>query len=219
MAAPDGTRRRAVSPLWKYSVVYRTFGLAAAKLRIASGEGERLPLEEHFELTPYKSLPTDAEVERWRLTRKLIARMRDVAEAGGARFLAVENLHLPEINDAAAVELSAPYDSEFDFDRVTRMFASFAIDADVAFVSLASEAHYQGRTADEIMPPGDTIHLSPEGVRFWAQTVANEFGDRGWLNADGSERAGRSRPIELEVPAAQSEGDYAATGRCAPGAR
>ncbi len=176
--------RRAANPIWKYSLVYRTFGLALGKLRILSSDapGGGLPLDEHFELTPYKSTYGALERERWRVTRMLVARMRDVASSGGAEFLVVENLHLPEIDTEAAAELTAPYDVEFDFDRVTRLFGGFAGDAGIAFLSLASEARGQGRSTEELMPPGDTIHLSAEGIRFWSAAVALEFAERGWLD-------------------------------------
>ncbi len=31
------------------------------------------------------------------------------------------------------------------------------------------------------MPPGDTIHLSAEGIRLWASAVAGVLESRGWL--------------------------------------
>ena len=176
--------RRTTDPVWRYSLVYRTFGLAVSKFgSLRSGGGAGLPLEEHFELTPYKIAYDEREAARWRVTRRLVAEMRAVASAGGAEFLVVENLHLPEIDAGAASKLTAPYGGEagFDFDKVTRLFEGFADDTGVAFVSLAREARRDGRAAADLMPPGETIHLSVEGVRLWASAVAGQLESRGWL--------------------------------------
>lgn len=182
VAFPGAGERRAASPVWKYSIIYRTFELALTKLRISSDDGGGLPLEEHFELTPYKSDWSPEERERWRVTRMLVARMQDVATAGGARFIAVENLHLPEIDPEAAALMSGRYDTDFDFRKVTRRFESFTRDAGIAFVSLAEEAKRRAVKAEVLMPQGDTIHLSAEGVRFWAAAVERELSARGWLD-------------------------------------
>ncbi len=184
---PGTSGRRTVDPVWKYSLVYRTFGLAAKRLRIAESAavGEQpLPLSEHFELTPYKSVYNEEDRERWRVTRRIVAAMRDVAEAGGARFMAVEDLHLPEIDPEAALELSAPYASEatFDFGKVTRLFEGFTQSAGIPFVSLARVALEQKLDPAALMPPGDTVHLSAEGIRFWATEVGREMERRGWLD-------------------------------------
>lgn len=176
--------RRAANPVWKYSLVYRTFGLAVSKLgKLSPGGGTGLPLEEHFELTPYKIAYDEREVARWRITRRLVAEMRAVSSSGGAEFLVVENLHLPEIDSDAASRLTAPYGGEdgFDFDKVTRLFEGFANDTGVAFVSLAREARRDDRAAADLMPPGDTIHLSAEGIRLWASAVASQLESRRWL--------------------------------------
>jgi len=176
--------RRTADPVWKYSLVYRTFGLAVSKFgSLSSGGGTGLPLEEHFELTPYKITYEEHEAARWRVTRRLVGEMRAVASAGGAEFLIVENLHLPEIDTDAASKLTAPYGGEagFDFDKVTRLFEGFADDTGVAFVSLARVARRDERAASDLMPPGDTIHLSVEGVRLWASVVASQLESRGWL--------------------------------------
>ena len=181
---PGTEGRRGANPVWKYSLVYRTFGLAVSKLgKLSSGGGAGLPLEEHFELTPYKIVYNEREAARWRMTRRLVAEMRAVASAGGAEFLVVENLHLPEIDTDAASRLTAPYGggAAFDFDKVTRLFEGFADDTGVAFVSLAGEARRDERAAADLMPPGDTIHLSVEGVELWASVVAGVLESRGWL--------------------------------------
>ncbi len=176
--------RRTADPVWKYSLIYRTFGLAVSKFgKLSSDTGTGLPLEEHFELTPYKVVYDEQEAARWRVTRRLVAEMWAVSSSGGAEFLVVENLHLPEIDTDAASELAAPYGGEdgFDFDKVTRLFEGFADDTGVAFVSLAREARRDERAAADLMPPGDTIHLSTEGIRLWASAVASQLESRGWL--------------------------------------
>ncbi len=183
--AYQGTEgRRTANPVWKHSLVYRTFGLAVSKFgKVSSGGGTALPLEEHFELTPYRVVYDEREAARWRVTRRLIAEMRAVASSGGAQFLVVENLHLPEIDADAASRLTAPYGGGdgFDFDKVTRLFEGFADDTGMAFVSLAREAQRDERAAADLMPPGDTIHLSAEGIRLWASAVAGVLKSRGWL--------------------------------------
>jgi lysophospholipase L1-like esterase len=176
--------KRAADPVWKYSLVYRTVGLASSKFgRLTSDAGTGLPLEEHFELTPYKAVYGERETARWRVTRRLVREMRAVAASGGAEFLVVENLHKPEIDADYAGRLTAPYGGEatFDFDKVTRLFEGFADDTGVAFVSLAREARRDERTASDLMPPGDATHLSAEGIRLWARAVAGELESRGWL--------------------------------------
>ncbi len=181
---PGTEGRRGADPVWRYSLVYRTFGLALSKLgSLWSGGGTGLPLKEHFELTPYRVVYDEREATRWRVTRRLVAEMRAVASSGGAEFLVVENLHLPEIDADAASRLTAPYGggAGFDFDKVTRLFEGFADDTGVAFVSLAREARRDERAAADLMPPGDTIHLSAEGIRFWASVVAGVLESRGWL--------------------------------------
>ncbi len=184
IAYPGTEGRRTANPVWKYSLVYRTFGLAVSKFgKVSSGGGTALPLEEHFELAPYKVVYDEREAARWRVTRRLIAEMRAVASSGGAQFLVVENLHLPEIDADAASRLTAPYGGGdgFDFDKVTRLFEGFADDTGMAFVSLAREAQRDERAAADLMPPGDTIHLSAEGIRLWASAVARELESRRWL--------------------------------------
>lgn len=184
---PGTGDRRQANPIWKYSLVYRTFGLAMAKLRLAvsSAEGAPpLPLSEHFELRPYKAAYDEEDRERWRVTRRIVAGMRDVSESGGARFMVVENLHLPEIDPEAASELAAPYGgvSEFDFSKVTRLFEGFTNDTGIPFVSLPREALAQGLDPRDLMPRGDTVHLSAPGIRLWAAEVEREMQDRGWLD-------------------------------------
>ena len=181
---PGTEGRRGADPVWKHSLVYRTFGLAVSKLgSLWSGGGTGLPLEEHFELTPYRVVYDEREATRWRVTRRLVAEMRAVASSGGAQFLVVEDLHLPEIDADAASRLTAPYGGGdgFDFDKVTRLFEGFADDTGMAFVSLAREAQRGESAAADLMPPGDTIHLSAEGIRLWASAVARELESRGWL--------------------------------------
>ena len=109
--------------------------------------------------------------------------MRTVASSGGAEFLVVECLHLPEIDADAGRRMAAPYQEEsaFDFSKVTRSFERFAEDSGLAFVSLAREAEREGLVAADLMPGGDTIHLSSDGIRLWASAVARELESRGWL--------------------------------------
>ena len=173
--------------LWKYSLVYRTFGLAVSKFgkrfRGAENGGGVFPLEDHYELTPYKTVYDENESARWAITRRLVRRMRESSNASGAEFLVVECLHLPEISEEAAAELTAPYEleAEFDFGKVTCAFQGLVDDTGLAFVSMANEVKREGLDPAELMPPGDTIHLSAEGIRLWARVVEREFRERGWL--------------------------------------
>jgi lysophospholipase L1-like esterase len=89
-----------------------------------------------------------------------------------------------EVDEAdTGSKLTAPYGggTGFDFDEVTRLFEGFADDAGVAFVSLARVARRDELPAADLMPPGDTIHLSAEGIRLWASAVAGVLKSRGWL--------------------------------------
>lgn len=185
VAMPAHEESSGKNPVWRYSLVYRTFGLALSKFGKLSGSpGSRLPLEEHHELMPYKVVYDELEAERWRLTRRLVREMRGVAESGEAEFLVVECLHLPEIDADAGRRMAAPYEEEsaFDFSKVTRSFEAFAEDSGLAFVSLAREVEREGLAAADLMPPGDTIHLSSDGIRLWASAVTRELESRGWLD-------------------------------------
>jgi hypothetical protein len=116
------------------------------------------------------------------LLRRLIGAMSGDARAMGARFLLVEGIYRPALDDDMRRQVLDAYGDLFDFDRVSSSLEGIASEFGVEFLSLQRLVTERGLDANTLMHREDTMHLNRNGVEFYADAVADRISQLGWID-------------------------------------
>lgn len=142
------------------------------------------PLERHFELRPYKEHYDDEDSYRMELTLRLISLFDAFVKSHGMRFLVLEGIYRPTIDDAAQAEATEVYGDIFDFDKVSAILASHCERNGIAFLSLSRLFRAQGARGKKVMHSKDQLHLNKRGVELFSAAVVEKLSSLGWLDGD-----------------------------------
>lgn len=190
-AAPGGIRlagvpvKQAAPPrtegvrwwLWRHSYSLRSLGL------IRHPDMNRsYPLEEHFELRPFKRVYDAEDVRLTELTRRILRRLVAELKADGVQVLLVEMPYRPVLTEAGRRRIIRQYGDRFTFERWSDTLAGFATEDEVPILSLPRVIREQGLNPDDLFHREDQLHVNAAGGRLYAESVFRTLGELGWLN-------------------------------------
>ena len=142
----------------------------------------QVPLEEHFEVRPYKRAYNAEDERRMTLLKKLISAMRAFTRERDIEFLFVEGVYRPALDGSLRQEVLDAYGDQFDFDRVTSTLSNYSLESGIEFLSLQRLVQSREIDIQEILHPEDTMHLNKRGVEFFASAIRDKIRDLGWMN-------------------------------------
>ncbi len=156
-----------------------------------------VPLDDHFELRPYKTVYDEEDSRRMEITTRLIALMRDFVESRGGRFLVVEGVYKPVLDPRWQRRIVRQYGDVFDCDRVSRTLDEFCRERGIEFLSLSRLVRERDLAVSDLMHADDTVHLNREGIQFYAGAVVDKLRSLEWIE----------RPAEREGEATQNRSE------------
>jgi len=139
------------------------------------------PLDEHFELRPFKQAYDAEDDRRLELFERLLAAFASYSREKRIRLLVVEGLYRPALDEAMRRRVVSAYGDRFDFDKVSKLLAQHGATAGYEFLSLPRLVRERALDVRRLMHAEDTTHLNAEGVRVFASAVIEKLRDLGWL--------------------------------------
>ncbi|MBZ0167580.1 MAG: SGNH/GDSL hydrolase family protein [Candidatus Omnitrophica bacterium] len=170
--APGGLRLY----LWNHSFSLRRLGLVRHPELKA-----RYPLEEHFELRPFKKSYNEQDARLELLTHRIIARFAAELKEDGVRLMLVEMPYKPVLTDRGRERIRREYGDQFDFKKWSRSLAGFSHEEGIALVSLPSLIQERQLNAEAFFHPEDQLHLNARGVQLYVEAVTDKLDSLGWL--------------------------------------
>lgn len=168
---------------WLRILLEKSFTLRHLKYLVAGIETHlrtQVPLDEHFELRPFKR-DYDAEDERRaRLLKRLISAMHRFTREQAIEFIMIEGVYKPALDTELRQRVLDAYGDRFDFEKVTALLRDFSEESGFEFMSLQDLIRTRGIDVDEILHPEDTMHLNRDGVELYAATIAERIRKLGW---------------------------------------
>ena len=178
-------KQKVLHAAWPRSMLEQSFTLRKLKhfvVGITPHLRSDQPLEEHYELRPFKRTYNSEDEDRMELLRQLIGAMSREAHAMGARFLLVEGIYRPALDGDMRRQVLDAYGDKFDFDKVSSSLEEFASEFGVEFLSLQRLVRERSLDATTLMHREDTMHLNRNGVEFYADAVADRISQLGWFD-------------------------------------
>jgi hypothetical protein len=169
----------------RHSFIYRTLGLFVRDVTggVSPLRNNTDPLpQDHVELSPLKIEYDDIDSEGIRLTLRLVSALRDYVESRGMKFLLVEGIYRPIIDDHMRSTVTKKYGEVFDFDKVSEILKAHCDSNQIELLSLPELAKIRNITASDIMHAEDNLHLDARGIRFFAEAVVEKLNALGWIN-------------------------------------
>jgi lysophospholipase L1-like esterase len=112
----------------------------------------------------------------------LVSALRDYVESRGMKFLLVEGIYRPIIDDHMRSTVTKKYGEVFDFDKVSEILKAHCDSNQIELLSLPELAKIRNITASDIMHAEDNLHLDARGIRFFAEAVVEKLNALGWIN-------------------------------------
>lgn len=191
--APDGVRlagmpirgERLPKPSWWLELIERSFTLRQLKFALV-GYGDHfragVPLETHLELRPFKRAYNAEDQRRLELLQRLIAAIVNYSRAQGIRFLLVEGIERPVLDEDQRTKIIEIYGDIFDFDRVTVALEEHSAAMGYEFLSLPRLVRERGLDVRTLMHPHDSMHLNAAGAELFSIAVVERIRALGWIN-------------------------------------
>ncbi|MCA9402816.1 MAG: SGNH/GDSL hydrolase family protein [Candidatus Omnitrophica bacterium] len=165
--------------LWEHSYSLRRLGLIRHPDLKAF-----YPLEEHFELRPFKMNYNSEDVRALSLTDKILSRLVKTLTAAGAKVLIVEMPYRPVLTEEGRERLRKVYGDQFAFDKWSAALARIAEENGVPILSLPQVIRDEKVPVDEIYHPEDQLHINARGIGVYADAVVRRLRALGWLSAE-----------------------------------
>jgi lysophospholipase L1-like esterase len=169
---------------WLHQVLEKSFTLRHIKYLVAGIKTHlrtEVPLDEHFELRPYKRVYDVEDEHRAELLKKLISAMHRFTRERDIEFLLVEGVYKPALDTPLRQQVLDAYGDQFEFEKVTELLSNFSKDAGIEFLSLQNMVRSGSIDIDQIMHVEDTMHLNSKGVELFASEIADRVRTLGWL--------------------------------------
>ena len=191
--APDGVRlagmpirgERLPKPAWWLELVERSFTLRQLKYALV-GYGDHfragVPLETHLELRPFKRTYDAEDQRRLELLQRLIAAIVNYSRARGIKFLLVEGIERPVLDQDQRTRIIEIYGDIFDFDRVTVALEEHSAAMGYELLSLPRLVRERGIDVRTLMHPHDSMHLNAAGAELFSAAVVERIRALGWIN-------------------------------------
>jgi hypothetical protein len=163
----------------------QSFVLRTLKYRFA-GIGTQfradVPLDDHLELRPFKRNYNAEDQRRLELEKRLLRAFAEDARERNIRFLLVEGLYRPALDDAMRRVVFDAYGDIFDFDKMSRIFTEHSVASGYDFLSLPRLVRERRIGVRGLMHPEDAMHFNAPGVRLFADAVVERIRQRRWLD-------------------------------------
>jgi lysophospholipase L1-like esterase len=177
---------RLTKPFWLQSLLEQSFTLRQVKYAVFGMGGHLktdVPLEDHTDLRPFRRTYDEEDERRQELLERLIAAFAQFSREHGIRFLLVEGLNRPVLDEEQRARVLEIYGDVFDFGRVTRALEAHSAREGFEFLSLPRLVRERGLDVRELMHPHDTMHLNAEGARVFSAAVIERLRTLGWIEA------------------------------------
>ena len=115
------------------------------------------------------------------ITKRIIGEMAAYVESQDMRFLFIEGLYKPALDPRLQAQVVDRYGDIFAFAKVSSLFSEFAKEVGIPFLSLPKQVQEKGLDVSTLMHPSDQMHLNSEGIRFYAESIAEKLAELGWL--------------------------------------
>ena len=158
----------------KGSFVYRTARRRLTRPRYP-------PLERHLDLRPFKKAYDDEDRRRQEITLRLITMLDAEVKRRGMKFLMVEGLYRPVVDEQARREVESVYGAQFDFDKVSAILERHCRTHGIECLSLPRLVAARGVRAADLMHRDETIHLDRRGIELYATAVAEKLRALRWI--------------------------------------
>ena len=169
--------------LKRISFIYRTLRSFARQMKDRGIlRNEIVPLESHFELLPYKRDYDYSDKTKMEITKRIIGKMAAFVESQDMKFLFVEGLYKPALDPRLQACVVDRYGDLFAFDKVSSLFSEFAAEEGIPFLSLPRKVQEKELGVSTLMHPSDQMHLNSEGIRLYAESIAEKLAELGWLD-------------------------------------
>ena len=189
--SPDGIRVQGYplrwEPLeedfWLHKLLEKSFTLRRIKYLVAGIKTHlrtEVPLDEHFELRPYKRVYDAEDEHRVELLKKLISAMHRFTRERDIEFLLVEGVYKPALDTPLRQQVLDAYGDQFDFQKVSKMLSDYSQETGINFLSLQDLVRSEGININQILHVEDTMHLNRKGVELYATVVAERIRKLGW---------------------------------------
>ncbi len=181
---------------WLRTLLEKSLTLRHVKYFIAGIETHlrtQVPLDEHFELRPFKRAYDAEDERRMSLLKKLISAMHNFARERDIDFLLVEGVYKPALDTPLRQQVLRAYGDQFDFEKVTGLLHDYSEEAGIEFLSLQNLVRSGDVDIDEILHSEDTMHLNSKGVELFAAVIAERIQELGW-----QERAWKPAKVPAE---------------------
>ncbi len=160
----------------------RSFIYRRLRLYIKDATGYVSPLRDHLELLPLKTKYDERDKEGIRLTLRLISALRKYVESQGMKFLLVEGVYRPILDEHMQAKVIEKYGALFDFEKVSEMIKEHCESNQIELLSLPTLAKTNHISASDIMHVEDNLHLDERGIHFYAEAVAKKLHALGWVS-------------------------------------
>jgi len=140
----------------------------------------QVPLDEHFELRPFKFIYDVEDERRISLLKSLISAMHEFTREREIKFLLVEGVYKPALDTPLRQQVLDAYGDQFDFDKVSRLLGDYSKEAGIEFLSLQSLVPSRDIEIDQILHSEDTMHLNRKGVELYASVISERIRELGW---------------------------------------
>ena len=184
---------RLAEPFWLQGLLEHSFTLRQLKYAVF-GMGSHLktdvPLDDHPELRPFRRAYDAEDERRQELLERLVAAFAEFSREHGIRFLLVEGLTRPVLDEEQRARVLEVYGDVFDFGRVTRALEAHSAREGYEFLSLPELVRERGLDVRDLMHPQDTMHLNAEGVSVFSAAVVERLRTLGWIEAAPATPAG-----------------------------
>ena len=140
------------------------------------------PLESYVLFAPFKRTYSDKDNAGVEITLRIISEMKEYVESQGMKFMMVEGVSHPSVDEKMQSEVVEVFGDNFDWDKVTNILEEYSTANNIEFLSLPQLAKSKGIPITEIMHDEDYWHLDKNGIRFYAKLLVDKLDALGWLN-------------------------------------
>jgi lysophospholipase L1-like esterase len=168
---------------WLRILLEKSFTLRHLKYLVAGIKTHlrtQVPLDEHFELRPYKRTYDVEDERRISLLKNLISAMHRFTRERDIEFLLVEGVYKPALDTPLRQQVLDAYGDQFDFEKVSKLLNDYSEEAGIEFLSLQNLVRSGGTDIDQILHVEDTMHLNRKGVELYASVIAERIRELGW---------------------------------------
>lgn len=158
------------------SFFYRHLMYIASDLK-----GTVKPLEQHFELRPFKKEYNDDDHFRMELTLRIISELDQFVKSHSMKFLVVEGLYKPVLDEKMKKKIIKSYGDIFDFEKPTQKLQDYFQEKNIEFLSLPKIVKEQNIPVEILFHREDNMHLNERGIELFSDSVVRKLRSLGWV--------------------------------------